>query len=143
MKKLVFLFFFCVPALPSVAQLKGDTVISNNPEKLRLKILYFHITHRCQTCYSIEAQLRKTIEEYFLKELVEGIIDLYIINCELPENKDLVVKYEAYGATLAFSSYLNGVEQKPEDLTAWAFQKIHKPEIFIAELKQKIENHIK
>ena len=143
MKQIVVIFLGLVLSLQACAQKDTDTVIANNPAKLKLKVLYFHITNRCNTCRSIEANVRKTIDSCFIKELATGVIDLYVMNCELPENKDMVAKYEAYGATLAFSAYISGAEQKPEDLTNWAFQKVHTPAVFISELKAKIEEQIK
>jgi hypothetical protein len=143
MKKTAFILLWIILSLQVFGQLNADTVISNNPQNLKLKVLYFHITNRCNTCRSIEANVRKTIDDYFIKELVTGVIDLYVLNCELPENKELVAKYDAYGATLAFSAYVKGVEQKPEDLTEWAFKEIHIPDIFVSRLKDKISERIK
>jgi hypothetical protein len=143
MKQIAVIFLGLVLSLQACAQKDTDTIIANNPAKLKLKVLYFHITNRCNTCRSIEANVRKTIDSLFIKELATGVVDLYVMNCEAPENKMMVDKYEAYGATLAFSAYVNGAEQKPEDLTNWAFQKVHTPEVFITELKEKIEEKIK
>jgi hypothetical protein len=145
MKKIAFLIIAAIISLQAYAQQQkdNDTIISNNPANLKLKVLYFHITNRCNTCRSIEANVRKTLEDHFKNEVETGIIDLYVMNCELPENQLLVKKYEAYGATLAVTSYRKGKEQKTEDLTTWAFQKTHSPEIFIGELKSKIEEYLK
>ncbi|MBP7496554.1 MAG: hypothetical protein KA792_02685 [Bacteroidales bacterium] len=141
--KNIAIILFIVLSIKLSAQQSADTIISNNIKNLKLKVLYFHLTNRCNTCFSIEANVRKTISDNFSKELDAGLIDLYILNCELPENKELVKKYDAYGATLAFSAYINGVEQQPEDITGWAFQKAYNPDVFISELKLKIENHLK
>jgi hypothetical protein len=122
---------------------QNDTIISNNPKNLKLKVYYFHITNRCNTCKSIEANVRKTLNDHFLNQLELGVIDLYVMNCELPENKEIAKKYDAYGATLALTSYARGKEAKTEDLTGWAFQKAHDPVVFIVELKTKIEELIK
>jgi aspartate aminotransferase len=62
---------------------------------------------------------------------------------EMNQIRDLVKKYDAYGATLAITSLVNGKEDKSEDLTGWAFEKVHEPDIFIAELKLKIEEFLK
>jgi hypothetical protein len=132
---------FCL-SFNAISQNVGDTIISNNPNNLKLKIFYFHITNRCNTCYSIEENVRKTLDTYFKQKIEDGIIDLYIMNCELPENKTLVKKYDAYGSTLAITNYINGKETKSEDMTNWAFQKIHNPNIFVNELKEKIEHLI-
>lgn len=143
MKKISFIVIAIILSLQARAQKTGDTIISNNPQNLKLKVLYFHITNRCNTCFSIEKYVRQTIDTNFAKQLELGFIDLYIINCELPEHKELAKKYDAYGATLAITSYLNGKEDKTEDLSNWAFQKVHKPDIFIGELKSKIEEYLK
>jgi hypothetical protein len=144
MKNLTFIIIAVILSLQACGQQKDtDTIISNNPKNLKLKVLYFHITNRCNTCRSIEANVRKTLNEYFLNDIETGVVDLYVMNCELPENQDLVKKYEAYGATLALTSYMNGKEQKSEDLTNWAFQKVHDQEIFISELKTKIDEYLK
>lgn len=143
MKKTAFIFIMFILALQASGQQSTDTIISNNPQTLKLKVYYFHLTHRCNACRSIEANLRKTINEFFLKELVTGVIDLYVLNSDLPENKELVAKYDAYGATLAFSSYIRGAEQKPVDLTEWAFKEIQFPELFNSRLKDKISELIK
>lgn len=125
------------------AQTIGDTIISNNNKNLELKVFYFHITDRCNTCHSIEINIRKVLFENYQEEINKGIIDVYILNCELPENKNLVKKYEAYGSTTALTVFENGKEKYTEDLSSWAFQKVHKPEVFAKELKEKINLIIK
>lgn len=145
MKKIASILFILFLACQAFGQqvIDNDTIISNNPVNLKLKVLYFHITNRCNTCRGIEAKVRKTLDEQFKNELETGVIDFYVMNCELPENQDLVKKYDAYGATLALTSVQNGKEQKTEDLTNWAFQKTHDPALFIEELGTKIKNYIK
>ena len=142
MKKITCLIIILF-SLTTFAQQKGDTIIANNPNNLKLKVLYFHVTNRCATCRSIEANVRKTLNDYFLNKIELGVIDFYVVNCELPENKELAKKYDAYGATLAITSYMNGKEARTEDLSNWAFQKAHDAEVFVAELKAKIEDYIK
>ena len=142
MKTIFVIFFALCLSFQGLAQKDADTVISNNPQKLKAKVLYFHITNRCNTCRSIEAAVRKTIKENFQKKLDSGIVDLYILNCELPENKVISEKYLAYGATLA-TTKLEGGKESTEDLTNFAFAKIHDEAIFISELKAKIEELLK
>ncbi|MCX6257139.1 MAG: nitrophenyl compound nitroreductase subunit ArsF family protein [Bacteroidia bacterium] len=139
----LFFTIFIFSGLLTFGQKLGDTIISNDSTKLRVKVLYFHITDRCNTCKSIEANLRKTIFENFQFQLDNGTLGLSIQNCELPRNAALVKKYDAYGATLAVTLYKNGKELQSEDLSNWAFQKVPKPEVFIAELKSKINELLK
>jgi hypothetical protein len=143
LKKLSLLLFAIALSLQSFGQQTGDTVISNNPQNLKVKVLYFHITNRCHTCINIEAYVRKTLNENFLNQLELGVVDLYIVNCELPENKELATKYEAYGSTLAITTYDRGKEAKTEDLSNWAFGIAYNEKLFIVELKSKIEDLIK
>ncbi|MCK9613456.1 MAG: nitrophenyl compound nitroreductase subunit ArsF family protein [Bacteroidales bacterium] len=143
MKKLTFILILFFVSLHGYGQSSGDTIISNNPQNLKVRVLYFHITNRCNTCYSIEKYVKQTIDTNFAEQLELGIIDLYVLNCEQAENKELVKKYDAYGATLAITYYINGKEDKTEDLSNWAFQKVHKPETFMEELKSKINESIK
>ena len=124
------------------SQTIGDTVISNDQAKLKLKAYYFHITDRCHTCYSIEENLRETVFRHFNKELEKGIIDLYILNCEMPENQKLVKKYNAYGSTLVITPVKNGKELEHDELSAWAFKKAGNKDIFVRELKKKIKAHL-
>ncbi|NTW33206.1 MAG: hypothetical protein HGB12_11390 [Bacteroidetes bacterium] len=139
MKNLTVVFLGILFSFQALAQ---DTIISNNPQNLKLKVLYFHITNRCNTCRSIEANVRKTINDNFKTELESGIIELDIINCELPENKTISEKYQAYGATLALTK-INDSNEKIEDITNFAFAKIHDENVFVSELKSKIETLLK
>ena len=145
MKNLTFLTIALFLTLQSFGQMQedNDTIIANNPPNLKLKVFYFHITNRCNTCRSIESNVRATLKENFGYELENGVIDLYVLNCELPENQMLVEKYEAYGATLVITSFLNGTEQETEDLTAWAFKRVYDPGVFKEELTEKINVYIK
>ena len=142
MKTITSILFAIILSFQCHAQVSADTVIANNPKNLKVKVLYFHITNRCHTCFSIEAAVRKTMNENFKAELDSGIIDLYIVNCELPENKTISKKYDAYGATLAITK-ITGYKEKTEDLTNFAFSKIHDEAIFVSELKLKIQELLK
>lgn len=134
--------FFILLLFGADAQTIGDTIISNNEQNLKLKIYYFHVTERCHSCFAIEKNIKKVLFENYLDEINKGIIDLYVLNCELPENKDLVEKFSAYGSTTAISIYEYGKEIGIEDLSNWAFKKVYKPEVFQKELKEKIDSII-
>ncbi len=111
--------------------------------KVKLLVYYFHLTNRCNTCKKIEAATIKTLETYFKKELENGTIVFQSFNVDLPENKKLVEKYQAYGATLALTPLVKGQEADIEDITDFAFSKIGNEEIFINELREKIISYLK
>lgn len=113
-------------------------LIGFSQSNVKIDVYYFHITNRCNTCTSIEAQVKKTINTHFTAQVQSGNLVLHILNCELPENKAIAEKYLAYGSTLAITRTFNGKEAT-EDITGWAFQKVHTPEVFVSELKSKID----
>ncbi len=144
MKKILFSITLSFLSVLSFGQAKDSiTTDKNINSKLKVQVYYFHLTNRCHTCMSIESELRKTIDSLFKTELDSGIIRFAALNCELPENADLAKKYDAYGATLALTEYRNSKEIKKEDITSWAFSKVHFPEVFSKELKQKINEFLK
>ncbi len=141
MKKILLIATLLIATMQIFAQQNGDTIISNNLQKVKVRVLYFHIEHRCNTCHSIETNVRKALFNEFQTEINSGIIDLSIINCEDKKNETISKKYDAYGATLAITPFdANHQEMKFEDLTGWAFKTIGKPEVFITELRTKIRS---
>jgi thiol-disulfide isomerase/thioredoxin len=112
------------------------------PSKTKLNVYYFHLTNRCPTCIKIEATTKKVLEENFKKELDSEIIVFQSFNVDLPENKVICEKYQAYGATLALTPIINGKE-KIDDLTNFAFAKIHNGDAFYNDLKLKIQFYLK
>jgi len=108
----------------------------------KLKVYYFHLTNRCPTCIKIEATTKKVLEENFKAQLDNGTIVFQSFNVDVPANKAICEKYQAYGATLALT-YNKDNKEKIEDLTNFAFAKIHTEAAFVNELKIKINSLIK
>lgn len=110
--------------------------------KTKLLIYYFHITNRCNTCQTIEATTKKILDTYYTNELKNGSIIFQTFNCELSENKTLVDKYQAFGATLAITPIINGKEAGIDDQTSFAFSKIRNEENYTSELKKIIDGYL-
>lgn len=110
--------------------------------KTKLLVYYFHITNRCHTCTSIEAAVRKALQENFKAEMDSSILVFKTFNVDLPENEAISKKYDAYGATLALTKLRQGKEQIV-DMTNYAFAKIHNEPEFINGLKEKISELLK
>lgn len=135
MKKLSILLF--VSALLGI---NAKTTAQSINVKPTLEVFYFHVTNRCPTCLSIEANTRKVLETNFAKELKEGKIKFSVLNSDEAKNKTICEKYEAFGATLILVKYANGKEIT-ENLTNFAFSySRNQPDKFMAGLKEKIQN---
>lgn len=121
-------------------QVKNE--ISQN-SNLKLQIYYFHATHRCPTCKSIEANVKNVLDSNFKVELEEGIINFKVINVDNPENQDIAEKYQAFGSALHLVKIENGIEND-NDLTNYAFTYSYKqPQEFKKSLVEVINNLIK
>jgi len=127
----------------SVLMFSSSWSQTEQKKNTKLLVYYFHITNRCQTCTKIEAVTKKILEEQYSKQIENGTIVFKSFNVDLPENADMVKKYQAYGATLAFTYIVTGKEAGIDDLTGMAFQKIGNEEMFTKELKAKIDEAIK
>jgi hypothetical protein len=112
-----------------------------NPN-LKLQIYYFHATHRCKTCNSIENNVKSVLENNYKDQISKGIIDLKVLCVDDEANKALAEKYQAAGASLHLVKIENGIE-KDNDLTDFAFSYSKtQPEVFIKGMKDTIQSII-
>ena len=143
MKKILIATLIVI-ANTSFAQIKDSiTTDKNANDTLKLQVLYFHITNRCHTCISIESEIRKTLLENYKGKIDNGMIRFASINVEDSAYLWLANKYETGGASLFLTKYTKGKEGQKEDMTSWAFQKIHSTEDFDKELEEKINEFLK
>ncbi len=133
---------FSIMMLACIAFTQNKTV-KNFSSKPLLEVYYFHITNRCPTCISIEANTKKTLETYFSKEVKDGKIKLIILNVDDEKNKAISEKYAAFGSALFLTKKVSGKETTT-DMTNFAFQNSrNRPEKFIEGLKDKINENLK
>ena len=123
-----------------IAFLSGS-VMAQKAAKLR--IVYFHLEHRCPTCISIEENTNKTLASYFAKQFKEGTITFQVLNAEDSNNQKMVEKYEADGSSL-FLTKVSGTKETTTNFTNFAFSySRNQPDKFIAGLKMEIEKNLK
>jgi len=85
----------------------------------KLEIYHFHGTHQCYSCKTVGNYAEETVNTYFKDELDKGLIVFDHINGDLPENRDLVMKYGATGSSLWLGTY-NGEEfNAEENVNVW------------------------
>lgn len=87
----------------------------------KIEVINFHATQRCVACNTLGRYSQETINEFFQPELRSGIINFQSINVDLPENKEIVRKYQARGSSLYINAIYNGQDQIEEDIKVWRF----------------------
>lgn len=124
-----------------VSDAKTDTI--SQQSKAQLHVYYFHLTNRCVTCNSIEANVKEVIENKFANELKQGIISFESINIQEKENWDIAEEYETANASL-FITRNTDQGKKTSDLTAQAFMlSKNKPDEFKKIIQDTIQSLLK
>ena len=85
----------------------------------KIEVVHFHATQQCWSCITVGEYALKTIKEKFPEEHKNGVIVYKDINGELPENKDIVAKYQASGSSLFVNAIIEGKDNIEEDVTVW------------------------
>ena len=123
------------------SQINGNVAASSNTTKIaidKIEIYHFHGNTQCYSCKTVGAYAEETVNTYFADELESGKLVFASVNIELPENKELVDKYEAKGSSLLIGIYgKDGTFSKQEDSAVW--YKIDNKEDYMNYLKGVIE----
>ena len=107
----------------------------------KLEIIHFHGTHQCYSCITVGAYAEETVNTYFKDELDKGVIVFDHINGELPENRELVMKYGITSASLWLGTYSkNGSFSAEQNINVW--YKIDNKEAYMTYLKGVIEQKL-
>ncbi len=106
----------------------------------KLEIYHFHAKNQCYSCIAVGDLAEETVNTYFKEELENGIIIFKHINGELPENRELVIKYGATGSSLWLGTY-SGDEFKAEQNTN-VWYKINNKKAYTDYLKEVIEQKL-
>lgn len=91
--------------------------VKNSADKI--EVMHFHATHQCWSCITVGEYALKTIKEKFPEEYKNGIIIFRDINGEFPENKDIVMKYQARGSSLFVNAITDNQDNIEEDIKVW------------------------
>jgi len=106
MKKLTSILFVLIIALNVTAC--NTTQSNDNEEKTavktdkKIKVYYFHYSHRCKTCVAVEEETKKALKELYPKEVKSGAIIFHSINMDKKEGEQLAEKMQISGQTLIF-----------------------------------------
>ncbi len=108
----------------SVAHISNNLTskIQNGEEKQpaeKIEVVHFRATQQCWSCITVGEYALKTIKERFPEEYKNGVIVYKDINGELPENREMVMKYRAGGSSLYVNAITAGSDNIEEDVTVW------------------------
>jgi hypothetical protein len=85
----------------------------------KIEVVHFHATQQCWSCITVGEYALKTIKEKFPEEYKNGVVVYKDVNGELPENRDLVMKYRAGGSSLYTNAIIAGSDNIEEDTAVW------------------------
>lgn len=104
----------------------------------KIEVVHFHATQQCWSCMTVGGYALKTIKEKFSEEYKNGTIVFKDINGELPENRDIVMKYQARGSSLFVNAIKNGQDNIEEDVKVWRL--VTNENQFISYFEDKLKN---
>ncbi len=102
----------------------------------KIEVVNFFGTQRCVACLTIGKFTKKTLEEKFAPELESGKITFKEINGELPENREMIIKYQARGSSLFINAIRGETEDISEDIMVWRL--VNSEEKFTSYLENKL-----
>ena len=68
--------------------------------RLKIEVIYFHATIRCESCLLIERQTRETIEQVYSTNLKDGTLSFSSLDFQDEQNSELAERYEIDSQTL-------------------------------------------
>jgi hypothetical protein len=104
----------------------------------KIEVVHFHATQQCWSCITVGEYALKTIKEKFPQEYENGKIVFKEINVELPENRDIVIKYQASGSSLFVNAIRDGKDNIEEDITVWRL--VSNENQFVTYFQNKLNN---
>lgn len=112
-----------------------------SPKVEKIEIFLFHATQRCISCINIGKFAKQTINNNFSEELSAEKIVFKEINIDLPENYQLVKKFQASGSSLFINTIREGKDHIEQDLKVWRL--VGNEVDFESYFKEKIKNILK
>ena len=121
-------------ALISLLLLAGCTSITANPGKgaiasqtsnnadstvERVEVIHFHPAQQCYSCRTLGEYANETVNTFFAPELASGKLVFKEVNLDLPENADIVKKYEVTGSSLWIGVYNATGLHKEQNVNVW------------------------
>jgi hypothetical protein len=116
----------------------STNVVEMSSNISKIEVIHFHGTNQCYSCKTVGAYAEETVNTYFADEVKSGKITFSHINAELPENRELAVKYGVTSASLWIGTYFKDGQFKAEQNTN-VWYKISDKDDYLSYLKGVIE----
>jgi hypothetical protein len=120
------------------AQTEKKQIVSANSGN-DVEVYYFHMTTRCVTCKTIEAEARKNIETLYANQVKTGKVTFNALNVQESPGKDVGARLGINSQTLII---VKG-DQKINITNEGFLYAVSKPEKFKEIIKEKIDPLIK
>jgi len=101
-----------------------------------IDVVYFHRTHRCESCLNAEDYTWETLDKYFADQMKSGLISLRVLDVEKPENAALVQKFDAAGSSLYLSVLIQDTEYLCPNPDIWFYTS--NKHLFVDTLRKKL-----
>jgi hypothetical protein len=115
---------------------KPTTLVSKNGD---VEVYYFHMTVRCATCKTVEAEARKNVEMLYADQIKAGKISFTALNLEEPTGKSVGERLGVNSQTLLI---VKG-DQKINITNEGFLYAVSQPQKFTEIMKSKIDPLIK
>ena len=139
--KRLFLISFILIALAGIScngqtNPKSTPLVSHNKS---VEVYYFHMTMRCNTCKTVEAEARKNIEMLYPDQVRDGRISFTSLNLEEATGKSMGEKLGVNSQTLIIVKD----DQKINITNEGFLYAVSQPQKFTEVMKSKIDPLIK
>ena len=121
-----------------ISESSGNTPINEDVEKI--EVYHFHGANQCFSCRTIKEFAEKTVNTYYKDLLESGKMEFKSIDGELPENREVTMKYGATGSSLWIGTYINGEFYKEQNTNVW--YKVNNEEDFLNYLKGVLDKRL-
>ena len=134
------------PSITTTSTLVQTTTTTKAPDQtsaddVKVEVYHFHATRQCYSCKMVGSLAEKTVNTYFKDELASGMVSFDHINYDLPENRELSVKYGVSWSSLFIGTTVNGQFTKEENTRVW--YKINDEDDYLAYLKEVLDKRLR
>lgn len=98
---------------------QADTTVTQSIKADKIEVVHFHGTQQCWSCITVGEFALRTIQNKFPDDYENGTIVFKDINGELPENQEIVNKFQARGSSLFINAIANDQDNIQEEIDVW------------------------